>query len=100
MKHSIARIWIEEPNHISQNIFDELEGYAKDKGFYPVQNALYKYMAEAQWNEATRKLDDPRYPALTIGTFNHWYDRLIAEGYIILDKTRSVKMAHLVIVEM
>jgi CRP-like cAMP-binding protein len=56
-------------------------------------------MAEEQWNPVTRKMDKARYPDLTIGTFNHWYDRLVGEGYIIVDKTRSVKMAHLVIVD-
>lgn len=98
-RKSIARLWIEEPKHISKKIFDEMDLYAKDKGFYPVQNALYKYMACEQWNDATRQLDDARYPDLTIGTFNHWYDRLVGEGYIIVDKTRSVKMAHLQIVD-
>lgn len=99
MRKSIAQIWSEEPDHISKNIFNELELYATDQGFYPVQNALFKYMAEEQWNDATKRLEPARYPDLTIGAFNHWYDRLIAEGYIILDKTRSVRMAHLVIVE-
>lgn len=98
-KKSIARIWTEEEDHISKNIFDEMELYAKDNGFYPVQNALYKYMAADQWNDVTLQFDDARYPDLTIGVFNHWYDRLVDESYIIVDKTRSVKMAHLVIVE-
>lgn len=99
-REPISKIWHDNPNHISKLIFNEMDVYAQDKGFYPVQFALYKYMAEPQWNKATLKMDPARYKGLTQGKFDHWYDRLVEENYIIVDPTtRSVRLMHLVIVE-
>jgi hypothetical protein len=81
-------------------IFNELDLYAKDKQFYPVQNALYSYMTKPQFNKATRQMDPPRYPDITRGTFDYWFERLVEEEYIKVDSaTRAIRCVHLVIVE-
>ena len=79
----------------ARDILAELETYAKDKQFYPVQNALYGHMH--------RKLDDSKcrlYNELTIGKFDYWFDRLVFEGYIdIDDDTRAIRAVRLMIVD-
>lgn len=100
IKEPIDKIWQDEPDHVSRQIWNELDHYARDKGFYPIQNKLYRYMTDPQWNKATKKMDPPRYPELGQWVFDYWYDRLIEEGYIEVDQiTRSIRCSHLVIVE-
>lgn len=87
-------------NPIARSILDELSLYAKDKQFYPLQNALFGYMTRPQFNPATRKEDPPRYPKLKLWIFDYWYERLVEEGYIEVDRaTRSIRCVHLAIVE-
>lgn len=87
-------------NSIAKLIFDELDLYAKDKQFYPVQNALYSYMTKQQFNRATHKQEPSRYPDLARGTFDYWFERLVEEGYIEIDgATRAIRCVHLAIVE-
>lgn len=85
-------------NSIARNIFNELELYAKDKQFYPLQGALYAYMTRFVKDEATGEMK--RCYDLRVGTFNWWFDRLVEEGFIEIDRvTRSIRAVHLVIVE-
>jgi hypothetical protein len=99
-KEPISKIWQDTPDHLSHQIFSELELYATDKGYYPIQNALFRFMTQPQWNEKVRKQDEPRYPKLGQWTFDYWFDRLVEEGYIEVDQvTRSIRCTHLIIVE-
>lgn len=99
-RQSLSQRWTENQEHISRKIFNELELYAKDKQFYPVQNALFNYMTKPQWNPKTRKKDPPRYPKLTLWTFDYWFDRMVDEGYIEIDlASRAIRCTHLEIVE-
>lgn len=71
----------------ARDILSELELYAKDRQFYPVQNALFGHMRRKQYD-------------VTIGEFNYWFDRLVRENYIDIDPdTRSVRCIRLMIIE-
>lgn len=84
-------------NSIAQSIFDELDLYARDKQFYPVQGALYGHMTRFVKN-ADGNLE--RAYALSIGEFNYWFSRLVEEGHIVIDReTRAIRAVHLMIVE-
>lgn len=99
-RKSLAQIWTEDPNHTSRQIFNELELYAKDRQFYPVQFALFRYMTGEQWNPKTRRKDPPRYPKLKLWHFNYWFERMVSEGYIEIDPdSRAIRCTHLEIVE-
>jgi hypothetical protein len=87
-------------NQIARDIFNELDLYAKDKQFYPPQNALFKYMTESQFNRMTRRKNPARYSDLSQGKFNYWFSRLVEEKYIEIDPiTRAIRCIHLAIVE-
>ncbi len=87
-------------NEVARNIYNELEVYAHDHHSYPTQGALYAYMAKPQWNNATLVQNEARYPELKVGMFNHWFDRLVSEGYIEVDRsTRAIRCTNLVISE-
>lgn len=87
-------------NETARCILNELSLYATDKQFYPLQNTLWAYMAKPQWNYATLCHDPARYPALGQWTFNYWFERLVEDGHIEIDKaTRAIRAAHLEIVE-
>lgn len=87
-------------NPTARDILNELSLYAKDRQFYPVQNALWRYMAQTQYNPKTHKKEEARYPKLGVWTFDYWFDRLIEEGYIEVDNiTRAIRCVHLEIVE-
>lgn len=84
-------------NAIARDIFNELDLYAKDKQFYPVQHALYAYMTRFVKDETGHL---KRCYDLSISTFNWWFNRLVEEGYIKIDPiTRSIRAVHLMIVE-
>lgn len=71
----------------ARDIFAELEIYAKDKQFYPVQNALFCHMQRKEYD-------------ITIGEFNYYFKRLVDEGYIeIDDDTRAIRATKLIITE-
>ena len=91
---------------LARDIYNELELYAKDKGYYPLQNALFAYMTRPILDKDDKPQFDPdtnemlRHYKITIGEFNWWFERLVKEGYIAVDKdTRSIKCTELVIVE-
>jgi hypothetical protein len=99
-RESLSQLWSHNDSHISHLIFNELDLYAKDRQFYPVQNALFSYMTNEQWNAGTHKLDPPRYPHLSQGIFDYWFGRLVEEGYIEIDQTtRAIRCLHLEIIE-
>lgn len=86
-------------NKTARAILDELNLYAKDKQFYPVKFALFRYMRDGE-TDKSHKYTPGRYPELTQGSFNYWFDRLVAEGYIEIDwTTRAIRCVHLMIVE-
>lgn len=71
----------------ARDVFAELELYAKDKQFYPVQNALFGHMQRKDYD-------------ITIGEFNYYFDRLVEEGYIdVDDDTRAIRATKLIIVD-
>jgi hypothetical protein len=84
-------------NAIARDIFNELDLYAKDKQFYPVEHALYAYMTRfVKGEDGTRR----RCYNLSISTFRWWFLRLVEEGYIKVDpETRAIRAVHLMIVE-
>lgn len=84
-------------NPIARSIFSELELYAKDKQFYPLQNALYGHMTRfVKGSDGQLK----RCYDLSLATFNWWFGRLVEDGYIKIDReTRSIRAVHLQIVE-
>lgn len=92
---------------LARDIYNELELYAKDKGYYPLQNALFAYMTRPVLDPKTRmpvrNIDTneiKRHYNITVGEFNWWFDRLVQEGYIAVDRdTRSIKCTELIIVE-
>lgn len=85
-------------NPIARSIFNELELYAKDRQFYPLQGALYAYMTRFVKDETDGELKSCY--DLRVGTFNYWFDRLVEDGYIEVDRTtRSIRAVHLMIVE-
>lgn len=85
--------------HLSEEIYQEFEQYAKDTGFYLSQNALFRWMTEGRWI-APKVYQKPRYPKLTLGSFNYWFDRLVDEEYIAVDSQgRSVSSSRLSITE-
>lgn len=85
---------------IARAILDELSQYATDSQFYPVQNALYGYMARDHYNPKTRKMEKARYPDLKRWIFDYQFERLVEEGYIEIDRpTRAIRCVHLQIVE-
>lgn len=99
-KQTLQAIWEKEPDHISRQIFRELDLYAKDKQFYPVQNALWRYMTEPQYNPRTRKTEVARYPEIGQWKFDYWFGRLVEERFIEIDPTtRAIRCVHLEIVE-
>lgn len=70
----------------ARDILAELENYGVDRKFQPVQNALFNYMT--RWD---KEQNCPVYD-ITIGEFNHWFDRLVNAGHIEVDDiTRSVR---------
>lgn len=84
-------------NQIARDIFSELELYAKDRQFYPLEHALYSHMVRFERN-ADGKLE--RRYNLIKGVFRYWFSRLVEEGYIEIDKeTRAIRATHLIIVE-
>lgn len=84
-------------NPVARSIFNELDLYAKDRQFYPVQNALFNHMV------GFTKMPDghlERRYNLSVGEFNYWFSRLVEEGYIEIDlATRAIRAMHLAIVE-
>lgn len=98
-KQPLWLIWKHNDNHISKQIHREFEEYAKTTGFYPTQRGLFNLMTQGRWLP-NRKFEEPRYKDLQLGSFDHWFDRLVDEGYIkVDDATRSVNSTGLVIVE-
>lgn len=96
----LAVIWEKEPDHISRLILNELILYAKDRQFYPVRRALWRYMAYPAFNPATRKLDPPRYPDVELNLYDYWFSRLVSEGYIEIDQnTSAIRCVNLEITE-
>lgn len=84
-------------NSIAKSIFNELDLYAKDRQFYPIEGALYSYMIRPEKNESGKF--KPRYD-FNQDTFRYWFGRLVEDGYITIDKdTRSIRCNHLMIVE-
>ena len=72
---------------VARDILNELEHYAKDKQFYPAQNALFGHMRRKRYE-------------LTISEFNYWFSRLAWDGYIEIDPdTRAIRAVKLIIVE-
>ncbi len=104
-KQPLSRIWTEAEQggcqHISQLIYEELKNYAVDGQFYPLQHALYRYMAKPRYNEVSRTFDPAHYPDLTQGTFDYWFSRLHDAGLIEIDEynSRAVRCTRLEIVE-
>lgn len=98
-KEALWLIWKKNDSHISKQIFREFEQYAIDTGFQPTQFGLYHLMTQGVW--VTPKIyQEPKYPDLTQGSFDHWFERLVSEGYIkIDDRTRSISSTALKIVE-
>lgn len=102
---SLRQLWREAERHgqthLSRAIYNELYQYAIDKQFYPVENALYRYMTEPQLNEATHCEEPARYPYLGHGSFHYWFMRLCDEKYIAIDlsTSRAVRCESLEIVE-
>lgn len=87
-------------NALARSILTELIEYARMKQFYPVQNALWRYMATPQFNPITKKQEPARYPGLGQWTYGYWFERLVLEGYIEIDQaTRAIRCVHLEIVE-
>lgn len=98
-KQPLWLIWKNNDNHISKQIHREFEQYAKDTGFYPTQNALYTLMAQGAWTSRDH-FEPAHYPKLTVDSFNHWFERLVFEGYIKVDvRTRAINSTGLTIVE-
>lgn len=85
----LAEIWQTDPNHISRSILDELILYAKDKQFYPVRRALWRYMVYPTFNPATGKPDPARYPGVSRDLYDYWFSRLVSEGYVEIDQNTS-----------
>lgn len=76
---------------IAQDILHELEVYGTDKGFQPVQNALFAYM-----KQKTPDRDPYDY---TIGEFNYWFRQLVWARRIEVDPiTRSIRAAKLIMI--
>lgn len=92
-------------NPTARDIFNELDLYAKDRQFYPLQNALYGYMTRFMKDASGKLVLDEngkpkRHYNLSISTFNWWFSRLVEEGFIVIDReTRSIRAVHLQIVE-
>ena len=84
-------------NPIARSIFNELDLYARDRQFYPVQNALYNHMTGFV-KRPDGKLE--RRYVLSVGEFNYWFSRLVEEGHIEIDNaTRAIRAMHLAIVQ-
>jgi hypothetical protein len=89
-------------NKTARAILDELDLYAKDKQFYPVKFALLRYMQEGETKKEGRRIVHipGKYPELTFGSYNYWFNRLVDEGYIEMDwTTKAIRCLHLIIVE-
>lgn len=98
-KIPLWQIWLDDDNHISKQILRELELYAKDKGFYPLQNVLFTMLTNGRYNPVTHKWEPARY-SFEIGTYNYWFKRLVEEGYVGLDPdSRSINSTSLEIRE-
>ncbi len=81
-------------------ILAELELYAKDRQFYPLEHSLFIYMTKGEDRPELRKHEPGRYPEMTWGSWHHWFERLVEEGYIEIDfNTRAIRCLHLEIVE-
>lgn len=82
---------------IARDIFNELDLYAKDKQFYPIEHALYRHMKRYIRNDAG--VLEPLYK-FSKGEFRYWFGRLVDERYIEIDEdTRAIRCSHLMIVE-
>lgn len=98
-KVPLWRLWEEEPEHISRVILREFEQYAIDNGYQPSPHGLFRMLTEGYWHLKLRKFIEPRYD-FTQGSFDHWYDRLVEEGYMSVDEhTHALKSNWLVIEE-
>jgi len=104
-KKPLWLIWEEDDAHISKSIYRELEIYAVDKGFYPTQRGLFRLLVEGEWKEAVREgrkirlWVPPRY-SFTLDSFNHWFERLMDDGYVAIDeRTRGIKCTGLIITQ-
>ena len=87
-------------NAVARDIFNELSLYGQDKQFLPVQNALFSFMTKPHWNPLNHQLEAPRYPELRQGVFDYWFDRLVEEGYIEIDRvTRAIRCTDLAIIK-
>lgn len=83
-------------NAIARDIFNELDLYAKDKQFYPVEHALYGHMIRFVLRDGKMQ----RMYSLSKGEFRYWFARLVEEGYIQIDPaSRAIRCVHLQIVE-
>lgn len=87
-------------NSTARIILTELDLYAKDRQFYPLEGSLFTFLTKGEVNPKTRKWEPGRYPNLTWGMFHYWFERLVSEHYIDVDfTTRAVRCLHLAIVE-
>ena len=85
-------------NSTARDIYAELNEYGKTKQFIPLQNSLFAYMTEPHYEGTV--LVQPRYPELTQGSFYYWFNRLCADGYIMVDPiTNSIRAESLIITE-
>lgn len=89
-------------NKTARAIMDELNLYATDKQFYPSKFALLRFMQEGETKKVgNRAVHIPgRYPDITFGSYNYWFNRLVEEGHIEMDwTTKAIRCIHLIIVE-
>lgn len=89
-------------NKTARIILAELDLYAKDRQFYPLEGALFTYLTKGEYDHRKRKYIEPRYPEMANhwGSFHYWFVRLSNEGFIEIDNnTRAVRCVHLQIVE-
>lgn len=99
-KIPLAQLWqMSATEHISLSILREYKQYIDDKAYFPNQHALFRLMTIPQWNPEKKGWDEPRY-SVTIGAYNHWFDRLVKEGYIQVDGlTTSTRAPWITIVD-
>lgn len=87
--------WQVDSEHVSRQIYRELEQYAVDYGYYPTQSALFALMTGGVWGAQTHEWIPPRYQ-FDRNKFDYWFERLVEEGYIdIDDRTRAIRSSYL-----
>lgn len=107
----LEQLWSEgdEKAQIARRILDELFDYALTGQVYPNQKGFFHYLTEPQTvivvtDHGKRECvtTKPKYAELTIGSYNHWFRRLVEEGYIFIDRrngSRSIGCTQLEIRE-